>query len=214
MNHDALFKMLLKRPGHSSSFLRSLSARYSRFVDFHSSSSIDKERYTIEGKKRTGDLPPQNPVQHEPAGFTDTPRAPGPARFELRPAHARILRARLARVRLPVYPIAVLSHKTLRPSGRRRLPLIFRTRESSCSISMYRSGAPRRLGLCSTAESGRTRVGIPDEVRRPRPRAPDAGFFFSLAATDLQQKEQRAGHWILFRLPSSTEQEVLQLETE
>ena len=56
MNHDALFKMLLKRPAILKGFFEAFLPQVARFIDFTSLEFVDKERITAEGRKRTGDL--------------------------------------------------------------------------------------------------------------------------------------------------------------
>jgi len=56
MNHDALFKMLLKSPAILRGFFDAFLPDVAKFVDFNVLEFVDKERLTIEGRKRTGDL--------------------------------------------------------------------------------------------------------------------------------------------------------------
>ena len=75
MNHDAMFKMLLKAPTVLRGFFDAFLPEVARFIDFQAIEFVDKERHTFHARRRTGDL----------LDWRD---------FDL-----------------PVYPIAVLSHK-------------------------------------------------------------------------------------------------------
>ena len=56
MNHDALLQMLLKRPAILRGFFEAFLSEVARFIDFSVLEFVDKERFTIDGRKRTGDL--------------------------------------------------------------------------------------------------------------------------------------------------------------
>ena len=61
MTHDALFKQLLKTPTLFESFFGAFLPQAGQFVDFTHLEFVDKERITIDGKKRTRDLLDFNP---------------------------------------------------------------------------------------------------------------------------------------------------------
>jgi hypothetical protein len=56
VTHDALFKQLLKTPTIFESFFGAFLPQAGQFVDFTHLEFVDKERITIDGQKRTGDL--------------------------------------------------------------------------------------------------------------------------------------------------------------
>jgi len=215
VNHDALFKMLLKRPAILRAFFEAFLPDTSRFVDFHSLEFIDKERYTIEGRKRTGDLLVKTRFQNQSAGFL--------IHLEHQAQPDRNLGRRMLEYfvldwrecDLPVYPIAVLSHKDpppVRPSpvaldfpNKRVLEFDFDVIDlARLDASAYASMTnPAALALAA-------RMKVQRHERVPLMR----DFFLNLAATDLQQAEQELviGFFSAYLHPS--EQEVLQLETE
>ena len=69
VNHDALFKMLLKRPAILKGFFDAFLPQVAEFIDFGSLVFVDKERVTADGKKRTGDLLVKTCFRGESAGF-------------------------------------------------------------------------------------------------------------------------------------------------
>jgi hypothetical protein len=56
MNHDVLFKSLLRTGRLLRDFFEVFLPRTHRFIDFDHIEFVDKERFTLEGKRRTGDL--------------------------------------------------------------------------------------------------------------------------------------------------------------
>ncbi len=56
MDHDALFKMLLKTPEILRGFFQEFVPQVWQFLDFTALEFLDKERQTIRGRKRTGDI--------------------------------------------------------------------------------------------------------------------------------------------------------------
>ena len=69
MNHDALFKMLLKAPAILRGFFDAFLPDAAKFVDFNVLEFLDKERFTIDGRKRTGDLLIKTRFREEAAAF-------------------------------------------------------------------------------------------------------------------------------------------------
>ena len=55
MNHDALFKLLLKTPVILRGFFEAFVPEAGPFIDFRVLEFVDKERTTLDGRKRTGD---------------------------------------------------------------------------------------------------------------------------------------------------------------
>lgn len=122
MNHDALFKRLLKRPSLLQDFLNLFLPDVAVFVDFSRLEFVDKERTTLEGKMRTGDLLVKTRIRGRAMGFL------------IHLEHQAQLEPRLGRrmleyfvldwreYSLPVYPIVVMSHAA--PGLRNRRPVI------------------------------------------------------------------------------------------
>jgi predicted transposase/invertase (TIGR01784 family) len=115
MNHDALFKMLLKTPSVLQGFFRAFLPEVARFIDFEALEFVDKERVTIDGRKRTGDLLIKTRFQGEAAGFL--------IHLEHQAQHESDLARRMLEYfildwreyDLPVYPIAVVSYRHVSP---------------------------------------------------------------------------------------------------
>ena len=215
MNHDALFKMLLKRPAILRAFFEAFLPDISRFVDFHSLEFIDKERYTIEGKKRTGDLLLKTRFKHEPAGFLIHLEHQAQLDLNLGRRMLEYFVLDWRECDLPVYPIAVLSHKDASPFRPSPLAVDFPNKRVLVFdfdvIDLARLDAWAYVHLpnpAALALASRMRFRRHDRVRLMR------DFFFSLAATDLQQKEQELVIGFFSAYLPPTEQEVLQLELE
>ncbi len=109
MNHDALFKMLLRTPTILQSFLEVFVPDAAGFIDFTVLEFVDKELFTIDRKKRTGDLLVKTRFRGQPAGFLIhlEHQAQPDADLKRRMLEYFILDWR--EYDLPVYPIAVLS---------------------------------------------------------------------------------------------------------
>jgi hypothetical protein len=56
VKHDALFKMLLKRPAIFKGLFDAFLPEAGKFVDFKHLEFVDKERIALDGSKLTGDL--------------------------------------------------------------------------------------------------------------------------------------------------------------
>ena len=110
MNHDALFKMLLKNPAVLKAFFEQFLPEASAFVDFQYLEFVDKERITLEGKKRTGDLLVKTCYRGKETGFLIhlEHQAQPDADLGRRMLEYFVLDWRA--FNLSVYPIAVLSH--------------------------------------------------------------------------------------------------------
>jgi hypothetical protein len=109
MNHDALFKMLLRTPTILQSFFEAFVPDAAGFIDFAVLEFVDKELFTIDRKKRTGDLLVKTRFRGQPAGFLIhlEHQAQPDADLQRRMLEYFILDWR--EYDLPVYPIAVLS---------------------------------------------------------------------------------------------------------
>ena len=110
MNHDALFKMLLKRPAILRGFFEAFLPEVARFIDFSVLEFVDKERFTIDGRKRTGDLLVKTRFRGDAAGFLihlEHQAQPDP---DLARRMLEYFMLDWRDFDIPVYPIAVLSH--------------------------------------------------------------------------------------------------------
>jgi len=109
MNHDALFKMLLRTPTILQSFFEAFVPNAAGFIDFTVLEFVDKELFTIDRRKRTGDLLVKTRFRGQPAGFLIhlEHQAQPDADLQRRMLEYFILDWR--EYDLPVYPIAVLS---------------------------------------------------------------------------------------------------------
>ncbi len=116
MIHDARFKLLLKTPTVLQGFFDAFLPQAARFVDFACIEFLDKERFTFDRRRRTGDLLVKTRFRGQDAGFLihlehQAQHDPGLGR--------RMLEYFLLDWRdfdLPVYPVAVLSHKERLPA--------------------------------------------------------------------------------------------------
>ncbi len=113
MNHDALFKSLLKTGRLLEDFFRAFLPRVHAFIDFNHIQFVDKELFTHDRKRRTGDLLIKTRLRDKHAAFLIH------LEHEAQP-HRDLARRMLEyfvldwrQFNLPVYPIAVLSHTEL-----------------------------------------------------------------------------------------------------
>ena len=215
MNHDALFKMLLKRPAILKSFFEAFLPQVARFIDFTSLEFVDKERVTADGRKRTGDLLVKTRFRGRSAGFLihlEHQAQPDPDLAR------RMLEYWLLDWReydLPVYPIAVLSCKQPAPGAGTPLEIRFpnkRILEFYFEVidlpkmdagSYVRMSNPAALALASRMKRG------------PAGRVPlTRDFFISLARTAVVRKDQELVAGFFSRYQPLSAQEALQLETE
>jgi hypothetical protein len=111
VDHDARFKMLLKAPAVLRGFFDAFLPEVARFIDFGVLELVDKERHTLDGRKRTGDLLVKTRFRGEAAGFL--------IHLEHQAQPDRNLGRRMLEYftldwqhfDLLVYPVAVLSHR-------------------------------------------------------------------------------------------------------
>jgi hypothetical protein len=115
MNHDSLFKMLLKNRSILRAFFEQFFPEAAKFIEFDKIEYVDKERVTLEGKKRTGDLLIKTSFRGKMAGFLIhlEHQAQRSSDLSWRMLEYFVLDRR--EYELPVYPIAVLSY----PNSRR-----------------------------------------------------------------------------------------------
>jgi hypothetical protein len=215
VDHDARFKMLLKAPAILRGFFDAFLPEVARFIDFSVLEFVDKERHAIDGSKRTGDLLVKTRFKGEAAGFL--------IHIEHQAQPDRNLGRRMLEYftldwqdfDLPVYPVAVLSHKepvriTLSPvcvdfpNGR---VLMFKfdviDLAGMDAEPCLRTANPAVLALASRMrfDAGR-RVGL------------TSSFFISLAEIPISHEDQQlvAGFFSAYQPLSHAES--LQLERE
>jgi hypothetical protein len=129
INHDALFKSLLKTGRLLRDFFEAFLPDVYAFIDFDHIVFVDKERFTMEGKRRTGDLLIKTKFRGEDAAFLIHLEHEAQARSDLA---LRMLEYFLLDWRdfdLPVYPVAVLSHPVFNPQTKSPLNLWIRDQE-------------------------------------------------------------------------------------
>ncbi len=121
MDHDALFKSLLKTGRLLEDFFRAFLPRIHAFIDFNHIEFVDKELFTHDHKRRTGDLLIKTTFRGKDGAFLIH------LEHEVQP-HRDLARRMLEyfvldwrRFNLRVYPIAVLPHREMDP---RSLPTL------------------------------------------------------------------------------------------
>ncbi len=116
VNHDAWFKTLLKNRVILLAFFEEFVPDAARFIHFLQFDSVDKERLTLEGGKRTGDILVKARFRDQPAFFLIhlEHQAQRGADLAWRMLEYVVLDRR--DFGLPVYPVVVLSHAD-RPVG-------------------------------------------------------------------------------------------------
>jgi hypothetical protein len=215
MNHDALFKMLLKRPAILKGFFDEFLPQVAEFIDFASLEFVDKEHGTAEGKKRTGDLLVKTRFREEPAAFLIhlEHQAQPDADLPRRMLEYWLLDWR--EFNLPVYPIAVLSHKQNIPDPGTPLVIRFpnkRVLEFDFDIidlpKMEADSYVQMNNPAALALAARMKKSSKDTVRLTR------DFFLSLAGTPINREDQELVAGFFSRYQPLTEAEALQLETE
>ena len=132
MDHDTLFKTLLKRPAILQAFFEAFVPKAAPFIDFAVLEFLDKERITAHGRKRTGDLLIKTRFRGKPAGFLI--HIEHQAQQDATPAR-RMLEYFLLDWQgydLPVYPVAVLSYRRATPSEFSHLAVDFPNKRVLC----------------------------------------------------------------------------------
>lgn len=216
MNHDALFKMLLKNRSILRAFFEQFLPEAARFIDFGQINYVDKEGVTLDGRKRTGDLLVKTRFRGKMAGFL--------IRLEHQAQRAADLPWRMLeylvidrrKYRIPVYPIAVLSHEE--PDSRSRVPLLVdfpnkRVLEFDYDVvDLGRLDARMFLRIrnpAALALAARMRFDAKERYSLVR------DFFINLAAVSVDREEQElvAGFFSAYQPLSREERLKLQQET-
>ena len=126
MNHDELFKSLLKTGRLLRDFFEAFFPKLCRFIDFGHIEFVDKERFTHKGERRTGDLLIKTRFRGEDAAFLIHLEHEGQAHRDLARRMLEYFILDWRDYGLPVYPIAVLSHRKLDPGSMRPLRMTIR----------------------------------------------------------------------------------------
>jgi hypothetical protein len=113
INHDALFKSLLRTGRLLRDFFDAFLPEISGFIDFDHIEFLDKERFTYEGKRRTGDLLIKTRFRGQDAAFLIHLEHEAQAYRDLARRMLEYFVLDWRDFDLPVYPIAVLSHREL-----------------------------------------------------------------------------------------------------
>jgi predicted transposase YdaD len=113
INHDALFKSLLRTGRLLRDFFEAFLPKIYAFIDFDHIEFLDKERFTHERKRRTGDLLVKTRFRGEDASFLIHLEHEAQAHRDLPRRMLEYFVLDWRDFDLPVYPIAVLSHKEL-----------------------------------------------------------------------------------------------------
>jgi hypothetical protein len=121
MDHDRLFKNLLRTPGVLESFFAAFLPEVAGFVDFSLLEFLDKERFTMDGKRREGDLLIKTRFKGEDAGFLIHLEHQAQPDKELGKRMLEYFILDWREYEVPVYPIAVLSYAET--SGIRATPV-------------------------------------------------------------------------------------------
>jgi hypothetical protein len=215
MDHDARFKMLLKSLAVLRGFFDAFLPEVAKFIDFNVLEFVDKEKHAIDVRRRTGDLLVKTRFKGEAAGFL--------IHLEHQAQLDRNLGRRMLEYftldwqdfDLPVYPVAVLSHREPArislspvyvdfPNGRVLMFKFDVIDLAAMDAERYiRTANPAALALAS-----RMRF---DESQRVRL---TGGFIVNLAETPISHEDQQlvAGYFSAYQPLSHAE--ALQLERE
>jgi len=121
MNHDELFKSLLKTGRLLRDFFEAFLPKLCSFIDFGHIEFVDKERFTHKGERRTGDLLIKTRFRGEDAAFLIHLEHEGQAHRDLARRMLEYFILDWRDYGVPVYPIAVLSHLKFDPGSVRPL---------------------------------------------------------------------------------------------
>jgi hypothetical protein len=215
VNHDALFKKLLKRPAIFKGFFNAFLPDVAAFVDFSSLEYVDKEGVTLDGRKRTGDLLVKTRFRGESAAFLIHLEHQAQPDSDLA---RRMLEYWLMDWRnydLPVYPIAVLNHQRPAPNSACPLEINFPNKRilefDFDVIDLFRMNAesyvqmqnPAALALASRMQrKSKERVGL------------TLDFFLNLAKTPINKKDKAFIAGFFSGYQPLNPGEALQLEME
>jgi hypothetical protein len=210
-----MFKRLLMMPTVLRGFFDAFLPEAGRFIDFEMLEFVDKERVTIDGRKRTGDLLIKTRFQGQAAGFLIHLEHQAQPDMDLRRRMLEYFMLDWRAFDLPVYPIAVLSHKEAAPACKIPLRVDFPNRKvlqfEFDVIDLGRMDAERYVKLANPASlalASRMKFDLRNRIRLAR------DFYLSLAVTPIGRAEQElvAGFYSAYQPLNSSE--ALQLERE
>jgi len=165
INHDALFKSLLKTGRLLKGFFAAFLSDISTSIDFDHLEFVDKERFTLDGKRRTGDLLIKTRFRGEDTCFLIHLEHQAQAHRDLARRMLEYFVLDWREFNLPIYPIAVLSHKERDPGALPPLRINIRGQSildfNFVAIDLARLDAMqyvRKLNAVATALSARMRV--------------------------------------------------------
>ena len=215
MNHDALFKMLLKRPAILRGFFEAFLPEVAGFIDFSVLEFVDKERFTIDGRKRTGDLLVKTRFRGDATGFLihlEHQAQPDPG------LGRRMLEYFMLDWRdfdIPVYPIAVLSHSEPLQISPSPLCVDFPNGQALMFkfdvIDLGRMQAESYLKMANPAALALAARMIFDATKRV---SLTRDFFIRLADTGIDLEDKMLAAGFFSRYQRLTRRQALQLEQE
>lgn len=215
MNHDALFKMLLKSPAILKGFFDAFLPQIAPFIDFTCLEFVDKERITADSRKRTGDLLIKTRFRGKSAGFLIHLEHQAQPDSDLARRMLEYWLLDWREYNLPVYPIAVLSYKQVALNPSSPLEIQFpnkRVLEFDFDVidlpKMDAESYVRMPNPAALALAARMKRDPAERVRLTR------NFFLSLAQTAIRRKDQELVAGFFSRYQPLTDQEALQLEHE
>jgi len=165
MNHDALFKSLLRTGRLLRDFFEEFLPAVHSFIDFNHVEFVDTERFTLDGRRRTGDLLIKTRFRGENAAFLIHLEHEAQAHRDLSRRMLEYFVLDWREFDLPVYPIAVLSHRDADPESLPPLRMMIRSHPildfRFAVVDLARLDArqhARKLNAAAMALSARMRV--------------------------------------------------------
>jgi hypothetical protein len=202
MNHDALFKMLLKTPSVLKGFFEAFVPDALPFIDFGILEFVDKEGFTIDGRRRTGDLLVKTRFRGEAAGFLIHLEHQAQPDSDLGRRMLEYFMLDWREYDLPVYPIAVLSHKPVLAGNIGPLAVSFPNKRvlqfNFDVIDLSRMEAEHYVRMpnpAALALAARMKSNVKERIRLAR------DFFLTLAGMPLKPREQElvAGYFSAYQ---------------
>jgi hypothetical protein len=215
VKHDALFKKLLKNRSVLRAFFEEFFPRISQFIDFNSIEYLDTERFTLEGKKRTGDLVLKTSFRGEATCFLI--HLEHQAQRDLELAWRLLIYMGLDRLEygMPVYPVAVLSYDETSPENLCPLTAEFPNKRilqfDFDVLDLKRLKAREfvaRQNIAALALAARMRIQPEEKMRIVR------DFFISLASTEAGDAEKELVSGFFSAYQPLTRKEGLQLNRQ
>ncbi len=215
IGHDALFKSLLRTGRILRDFFETFLPEVASFIDFDRIEFVDKERFTFEGRRRTGDLLIKTRFRGDEAAFLIHLEHEAQARADLDRRMLEYLLLDWRDFDLPVYPIAVLSHPEVGPCSSGSLRLTIRNEDilsfRFAVVDLGRLEAreyARKPNAAAMALSSRMRMDPAEKV------ALAVDFVRSAGAAKLDRKESDAVSRFFFAYQEFGEEEGLKLRSE